>query len=85
MTADDDQIRADIISLATRTKPGHLDLTFGGRLAVSEHDDGYVLHVYDSGVAVTVRLSALDVWALRSLTGDLVIARLNETAPRDAA
>jgi hypothetical protein len=61
--------------------PNTITLGNNAELSITEHDGDYVLHVTSQSVAVTVPLTALDVWALRSLTGDLVLARLNEVAP----
>jgi uncharacterized protein with GYD domain len=58
--------------------PEPVDLTHGGELAITEHEDGYVLHLTRNGFTVHTTLSALDVQAIRALTGDLVLARLNE-------
>lgn len=67
-------------TLAPQRHPHTLPLTFGGELAISEHDGEYRLRIDVDGGHFGIRLTALDVWGIRSLTGDLVRKRANEFA-----
>lgn len=61
--------------------PFTFELTHGGELSLTEHDDDYQLRIDVGGGHFAIRVSALDVQALRTLTGDIVLARLNEVTP----
>jgi hypothetical protein len=69
--------------IVTDTVHGPLPLTFGGEFAITRHDEDYTLHLRDGELAVAKRLSALDVWGIRSLTGDLVMDRDRELDGED--
>jgi hypothetical protein len=78
MSDDLETVTAAIHELADRQAAREvLALTFGGELAITitEHDGDYRLHVHVEGGQFSIALSALDVLGLRSMTGDLVMAR----------
>jgi hypothetical protein len=76
MSDDLETVTAAIHELADRQAAREvLALTFGGELAITEHDGDYRLHVHVEGGQFSIALSALDVLGLRALTGDLVMAR----------
>lgn len=72
----------DIAEMAARypREPHTLPLTFGGEVAISEHDGDYRLHVQAENGQFSIALSALDVWGLRVLTSAIVADRAAEFA-----
>jgi hypothetical protein len=80
MSDDAATVRHAVHDMASRRPetPGVLNLVLGGELAITEHDGDYQFRIDMDGGHFAVRLTILDLWRLRSLVADLVLARTNE-------